>query len=79
MTDNVIIILALFAIIMILYGVTIGMNPLIIIPKTLLGRHDASHLHKMMVAQIGGAALALLTYHFLIKTKFHPPHKLDRI
>ena len=79
MTDNVIVILTLFAIIMLLYGVAIGINPLVIIPKTLLGRHNTSHLHKTVVAQLGGAAFALLAYHFLIKTNVHTRHKLDKI
>jgi glycerol uptake facilitator-like aquaporin len=79
MTDNVIVILTLFAAIMLLYGVAIGINPLVIIPKTLLGRHNTSHLHKTVIAQLGGAAFALLTYHFLIKTNIHARHKFDKI
>jgi len=79
MTDNVAIILASFAIIMLVYGVTVGLNPLVTIPKALLGRHDATHLHRALSAQLGGAAFALLTYHFLIKTNIHPRHKLDKI
>ena len=79
MTDNIIIILASFTIIVLVYGVTVGLNPLVSIPKALLGRQDISQLHKTLSAQIGGAVFALLTYHFLIKTKIHPRHKLDQI
>jgi hypothetical protein len=79
MTDNIIVILTMFAVIMLLYGVTIGINPLVIIPKTLLGRHNTAHLHKTVVAQLGGAAFALLAYHLLIKTNIHTRHKLDKI
>ncbi len=79
MTDNVIVILASFALIVLFYGVTVGLNPLVTIPKTLLGRHNTSYLHKTVAAQLGGAAFALLTYHFLIKTNIHTRHKLDKI
>jgi glycerol uptake facilitator-like aquaporin len=79
MTDDVIIILSSFAIIMFLYGVTVGLNPLVTIPKALLGRHDAPHLHRALSAQLGGAVFALLAYHLLIKTNIHTRHKLDRI
>lgn len=79
MTDNIAVILFLFTIIILLYGVTVGLNPLITIPKTLLGRYNATYLHRTIAAQIGGATLALLTYHFLIKTKLHKRHALDRI
>ena len=79
MTDNVIIIVSSFAMIMLVYGVTVGLNPLVSIPKTLLGRHNTAHMHKTIAAQLGGATLALLTYHFLIKTNIHTRHKLDRV
>lgn len=78
MTDNQVIIFVAFALIILLHGVSVGINPLITIPKALLGRHDTPYLHRTISAQIGGAAMALLTYHFLIKTKIHTKHKLDR-
>jgi glycerol uptake facilitator-like aquaporin len=78
MTDNLVIIFLSFALSLLLYGVSVGVNPLVTIPKALLGRHDTPYLHRTISAQLGGAAMALLTYHFLIKTKLHTKHKLDR-
>lgn len=79
MTDNLFIIFLSFTIILIIYGTSVHINPLISIPKTLLGRHTGDFLHRTVLTQIAGAALALLTYHFLIKTNLTQKHTLDRI
>lgn len=79
MTDRLTIIFLAFTIILVIYGTTVGINPLITIPKTLLGRHDAPYLRRILSAQVVGATLAFLTYHILIKTKVTRKHPLDRL
>ena len=79
MTDNLVYIFISFSALLFAYGVRVGVNPLITIPKALLGRHTPSYLHKTIAAQLAGAALALLTYHFLIKARVITKHTLDRV
>lgn len=64
-TRNVYLIAFVFAVMIIGLGVDVGGNPLITLPKMLLGQIETKHFLKTIVAQLLGMSAAVMVYLLL--------------
>lgn len=79
LTNNRLLIGIIFAFVILTFGIEAGGNPLVIIPKVLLGRSETKHLRNMLIAQNLGMFSALAIYYIAVKQKWITKHPLDKI
>jgi len=79
MTDSKYLIAILFGFVMVTFGVQAGGNPLVVIPKVVLGRAEGKHLRDMLIVQNLGMMTALAVYYGLVKIGYISKHPLDKI
>jgi len=66
-TRNVYLIAFVFAVMIIGLGVDVGGNPLITLPKMLVGQIESQHFIKTVIAQLLGMSAAVMVYFLLPK------------
>lgn len=79
LTDSKLLIAILFGFVIVAFGIEAGGNPLVVIPKVLLGRAEGKRLRDMLIVQNLGMICALGLYYALVKLKLIPKHPLDKI
>jgi hypothetical protein len=79
LTDSKLLIAVLFGFVIVAFGIEAGGNPLVVIPKVLLGRAEGKHLRDMLIVQNLGMLSALALYYGLVKLSIIPKHPLDKI
>lgn len=79
MTDSKVLISILFVFVIISFGIQAGGNPLVVIPKFVLGRAEGKHLRDMLAVQIFAMLTAIGIYYGLVKMRYITKHPLDKI
>jgi hypothetical protein len=79
LTDSPLIIGLIFISVLWSFGSEAGGNPLVALPKMVLGRSHATRLRDMLIAQAIGMGSALILYVILVKLKVIRKHPLDKL
>lgn len=79
MTDSTFLIAVLFGFVIFTFGLQAGGNPLVVIPKVILGRSEGKYLRNMIVVQSLGMLSALALYYWLVKMGYISKHPLDKV
>lgn len=79
LTDNPLLIGLLFAVVIITFGIDAGGNPLVVIPKVMLGRRQTSRTTNMLIVQSLGMVTAFIAYYIAVKQNWISKHPLDKI
>lgn len=77
LTDNRYIIILSFAVLVLLYDIRAGETPIISIPKLLLRRNNWEDGLNIVMSQILGMIIAVITYKLLVQNKFIGKHRLE--
>ena len=77
LTDNRYIIILSFAVLVLLYDIRAGETPIISIPKLLLRRNNWEDGLNIVMSQVLGMIIAVITYKLLVQNKFIGKHRLE--